>query len=65
MLGLRMTAGIGDNDFAAMHGLTLRQAFGSKLDKPIRDGLLTLDGGVLHLTERGMDVQNAVLVELL
>lgn len=65
MLGLRMTAGIRDNGFAAMHGLTLRQAFGGKLDKPIRDGLLTFEGGVLRLTERGMDVQNAVLVELL
>ncbi len=65
MLGLRMTAGIRDTDFFAMHGLTLRQAFGEKLNKPIQDGLLTFENGILRLTRRGMDMQNAVLVELL
>ena len=48
-----------------MHGMTLRQAFGAKLDGPIRDGLLIWRGDALCLTRRGMDLQNQVLVELL
>lgn len=65
MLGLRMTAGVSDAEFTRMHGMTLRQAFGAKLDGPIRDGLLIWRGDALCLTRRGMDLQNRVLVELL
>ena len=54
-----------DDEFTAMHGMSLRQAFGDKLNAPIADGLLTFDGGALRLTRRGMDVQNSVLVALL
>lgn len=65
MLGLRMNAGVRDDEFTAMHGMSLRQAFGDKLNAPIADGLLTFDGGALRLTRRGMDVQNSVLVALM
>lgn len=65
MLGLRMTEGVSEKDFLLMHGVTLREAFGEKLIKPLSQGLLTWDGGFLRLTRRGMDVQNRVLVELL
>ena len=65
MLGLRMNAGVRDDDFYAMHGLSLREAFGEKLDAPLQGGLLSFEGGVLRLTRRGMDVQNSVLVALL
>jgi len=64
-LGLRMTAGVSDAEFTRMHGMTLRQAFGAKLDGPIRGGLLIWRGDALCLTRRGMDLQNQVLVELL
>ena len=40
MLGLRMTRGVRDADFTRMHGLSIREAFGDKLDKPIAAGLL-------------------------
>jgi oxygen-independent coproporphyrinogen III oxidase len=40
MLGLRMTRGVKDADFTRMHGLSIREAFGKKLDKPIAAGLL-------------------------
>lgn len=65
MLGLRMTEGLREEDFIRMHGVTLRQAFGSKMDGPIAQGLLTYENGILRLTRRGMDLQNRVLVEFL
>jgi oxygen-independent coproporphyrinogen III oxidase len=65
MLGLRMTRGVNDEDFARMHGMSIREAFGEKLDKPIGDGLLQWRGGALCLTRRGMDLQNSVLVDLM
>lgn len=65
MLGLRMMEGISDAEFQAMHGLSLSQAFGEKLEKPLRQGLLIWENGRLRLSRRGMDVQNSVLVELL
>lgn len=65
MLGLRMTRGVRDDDFAHMHGLGIREAFGRKLDKPIADGLLEWHEDALRLTRLGMDLQNSVLVELM
>jgi oxygen-independent coproporphyrinogen-3 oxidase len=65
MLGLRMTAGVKDADFARMHGLTIREAFSEKLEKPIAAGLLEWYEDSLRLTRLGMDLQNAVLVDLL
>lgn len=64
MLGLRMTRGVSDDEFTRMHGMTIRDAFGEKLDKPIRDGLLQWHEGALRLTRRGMDLQDRVLVDL-
>jgi oxygen-independent coproporphyrinogen-3 oxidase len=40
MLGLRMTRGVKNEDFTRMHGMSIREAFGEKLDKPIAAGLL-------------------------
>lgn len=65
MLGLRMTCGVKDDDFTRMHGMTIREAFGAKLDSPINAGLLEWHEGALRLTRLGMDLQNSVLVELL
>ena len=64
MLGLRMTRGVRDDDFTRMHGMTIRDAFGERLEKPIRDGLLQWHEGALKLTRRGMDLQDSVLVDL-
>ena len=65
MLGLRMTRGVKDEDFTRMHGMSIREAFGEKLDKPIGAGLLEWHEGALRLTRLGMDLQNSVLVDLM
>lgn len=65
MLGLRMTRGVKDEDFTRMHGMSIREAFGEKLDKPVAAGLLEWHEGVLRLTRLGMDLQNSVLVDLM
>ena len=65
MLGLRMTGGVKDEDFTRMHGMSIREAFGGKLAKPINGGLLQWHEGALRLTRLGMDLQNSVLVDLL
>lgn len=65
MLGLRMTRGVRNEDFAQMHGMSIREAFGDKLDKPIGSGLLEWHAGSLRLTRLGMDLQNSVLVDLM
>ena len=65
MLGLRMTRGVRNEDFTRMHGMSIREAFGEKLDKPIGGGLLEWHDGALRLTRLGMDLQNSVLVDLM
>ena len=65
MLGLRMMEGVSERDFYRMHGVTLREAYGKRLEKPLAQGLVEWQDGFLRLTRRGMDVQNSVLVELL
>jgi oxygen-independent coproporphyrinogen-3 oxidase len=65
MLGLRMTCGVNDADFTRMHGLSIREAFGERLDKPLRAGLLEWQEGALRLTRLGMDLEDTVLVDLL
>jgi len=53
------------SDFTGMHGTSIREAFGEKLDKPIAAGLLEWHEGALRLTRVGMDLQNSVLVDLM
>ena len=65
MLGLRITRGVKNEDFTRMHGMSIREAFGEKLDKPINGGLLEWHEGALRLTRLGMDLQNSVLVDLM
>jgi oxygen-independent coproporphyrinogen-3 oxidase len=65
MLGLRLTRGVKDADFTHMHGMSIREAFGEKLDEPIGGGLLEWHEGALRLTRLGMDLQNSVLVDLM
>jgi hypothetical protein len=45
--------------------MSIREAFGEKLDKPIGGGLLEWHEGALRLTRLGMDLQNSVLVDLM
>ena len=65
MLGLRMTAGVSEADFTAMHGVTPEAYCGAILHQQEKRGLLHHQDGRWSLTRRGMDVQNAILVEIL
>ena len=62
MLGLRLTAGIREADFEADFGMTFREAFGDEYLKSADEGLLEIRDGAMRLTERGLDLQNRVLL---
>ena len=65
MLGLRLTAGVEEADFARRHGHALWEVYGEKLRPALEDGRLARKNGAVFLTRRGMDVMNSVLVALL
>lgn len=65
MLGLRMTQGVSESDFQQMHGMTLNECYGDRLRDLERRRLMSWRDGRCRLTRRGMDVQNAILVELM
>ena len=65
MLGLRMTCGVSETDFAAMHGIKLDDYCGDILRRQEQRGLLLHQDDRWALTRRGMDVQNAILVEIM
>lgn len=65
MLGLRMNDGVSESDFLSRHGITLEDYRGSRLQDLASRGLLLKDKGRWQLTRKGMDVQNAILVELM
>ena len=63
MLGLRLTQGMDEADFARRHGRALWDVYGARLASALRDGRLMRQDGHLYLTEHGMDVMNSVLVD--
>ena len=63
MLGLRLTQGMDEADFARRHGRALWDVYGARLAPALRDGRLMRQDGHLLLTEHGMDVMNSVLVD--
>lgn len=65
MLGLRMTEGVSEAGFEALHGTTLEMRYGKMLRQFESKGLLIHENGYWRLSRRGMDVQNAILVELM
>ena len=65
MLGLRMTSGVSEVEFEQRHGIELSTYRGAKLKWLAEHGLLVHTEGKWCLTRAGMDVQNAVLVELM
>lgn len=65
MLSLRMTRGVSEEAFLHQHGLTLETYRGERLRAFEAQGLLAHENGCWRLTRRGMDVQNAILVELM
>jgi oxygen-independent coproporphyrinogen-3 oxidase len=59
MLGLRMTRGVNNEDFTRMHGMSIREAFGEKLDKPIGAGLLEWHAGAFLSPGQPMNLSAA------
>lgn len=69
MLGLRTTAGVGEQDFLRRHGQTLVDCYGPRLDRLVQEGLgqWKMEGQQrrFSLTNRGLEVQNEVLIRLM
>lgn len=65
MLGLRLNSGVSESEFRFEFGMTLDEYRGDTLRRLEAQGLLEHADGRWRLTRRGMDVQNAVLVELM
>ncbi len=65
MLGLRLTRGVSAAAFSAAHGISLDEYCGDALRSLQQRGLLAYEDAHWHLTRRGMDVQNAILVEIM
>lgn len=63
ILGLRMMQGISRQAFQNRFGKPIETVYGSALKKLEKQGLLTLTGDRVALTETGIDVSNRVFVE--
>ncbi len=65
MMGLRMIRGVDEARFARDFGRTPEDVWKKSLPKLMREGMLARADGRLCLTVRGMQVMNAVLVEMM
>lgn len=64
-LGLRLTAGVREEDFRRQFGVGLMETYGGVIEKNRADGLLEQSDGRLLLTEKGLDVSNYVMAQFL
>ena len=65
MMGLRMVRGVDCARFARDFGAQPEEVWPEALSRDVRVGLMERRGDFLRLTQRGMQVMNSVLVELL
>ena len=65
MLSLRMSQGISEEIFLKKHRISLEQCYGIKLNEMEKNGLMLHENGRWKLTDRGFDIQNSILVELM
>lgn len=65
MLGTRTLDGVALDEFAARHGRALLEALRPELDKLVAQGLAEPDRARFRLTERGLMLQNTVLVDIM
>lgn len=61
--GLRKIKGIELADFAKKFGASLESRYGEVLKKHQTGGLIQVDNGWLHFTEKGLDLSNIVLTD--
>jgi oxygen-independent coproporphyrinogen-3 oxidase len=64
-LGLRMTEGIREEEFAVQFGLPLGQVYGNVLEKYEKTGFLEYQDGFWRFTRKGIHVSNPILAEFL
>lgn len=65
MLGLRTSAGISKNEFSNIFGFDFGEKYGPKIEKFKNAGYIFENGDRLMLTERGFEVSNSILSEIL
>ncbi len=65
MLGLRLVRGISFEDFKTRFGKDFFSVYGNTAEKFAALGLLEFSNGRCRLTERGIDVSNAVMCEFI
>lgn len=65
MLGLRTADGISKSEFLARFGVDFDKKYGKKVEKFKKMGYFCEKGDTLALTERGFEVSNAILTEIL
>lgn len=65
MLGLRLTEGIIKNEFYRRFGKRIEVLYEDVISKLKHEGLLTEDEQAIKLTERGLDLQNLVLLRFM
>lgn len=65
MLGLRLTEGVSLSAFEKRFGLPMEDAFPRAFAVHRASGLLRVEGGYAFLSERGLEWQNAVLIDFL
>ena len=65
MLGLRTSAGISKNEFFERFGINFDEKYGKRVEKYTKMGYFCENGDCLSLSEKGFEVSNAILTELL
>ena len=65
MMNLRKRKGLELKAFEQMFGMNVQSAFGGKLERLLKDGSLRIDAGYLYCSDRGYDILNSILTELL
>lgn len=65
MLGFRTADGISKSEFLARFGVDFDEKYGKKVEKFKKLGYFCEKGDALALTERGFEVSNAILTEIL
>ena len=64
-LGLRMTAGISEDEFLRRFNTPLQDIYGDTIQKHLSAGLLERTSGRIFLTRRGIDISNYVMCDFL
>ncbi len=64
-LGLRVMKGVSKKEFLEHFGVTMEEVYGEVLDRFRAEELLVVDGDMVALTRKGIDVSNYVFAEFL